>query len=276
VTFQVYQETNGTTGLQTGTGGDTLVATTTTATKGSYNGFYSFSVSTLGTYYVKEVVPTGWVSTTPNPVTVVETGSDVVGRYGYSDPTNFGDAHITTGSRRARTLGFWANNGNSSIPQSDRQTLTTLYLRNADGSLFAFTHNPNGGTLTSKQLAADRTQLANWLLNATSTNMAYMLSAQLAATQLNVLHGFVNPNQYVYIPNVSGETSDDLKALKNPPSGLNAIPGNFVSIQTAIADAVLALQNHGKTPSGSPARNYEEGLMNTFNSNNNNGSIFVS
>src|SRR5262249_30854548 len=113
VTFQLYQETNGTAGLQTGTSGDKLVATTTTSSTGAY----SFSGLGAGTYYVKEVVPTGWISTTPNPVTVVEAsgGYDVVGRSGHTDPTNFGDAHITTGSGNARTMGYWANSNGQTV-----------------------------------------------------------------------------------------------------------------------------------------------------------------
>lgn len=36
------------------------------------------------------------------------------------------------------------------------------------------------------------TQYRNWLLSASATNMAYMLSAQLSATKLNVMAGFTD------------------------------------------------------------------------------------
>jgi hypothetical protein len=141
VTFQLYQKTNGATGLQFGTGGDTLVATTTTATNNSYNGFYSFSVTALGTYYIKEVVPTGWVSTTPNPVTFIEKDADVTGRYGYTDLTYFGDAHITTGSGKAGTMGFWKNSQGEMVltGSSTGQQLSSKYVALFTGALA----NPN-------------------------------------------------------------------------------------------------------------------------------------
>jgi Prealbumin-like fold domain len=63
VTIDLFQESNGTAGLQTGTGGDTLVATTTTTS----NGTFSFTNVPLGTYYVQEVVPTGFVQTGGGP-----------------------------------------------------------------------------------------------------------------------------------------------------------------------------------------------------------------
>jgi uncharacterized repeat protein (TIGR01451 family) len=73
VTIDLYMETNGTSGLQTGSGGDTLVATTTTGN----NGAYSFTGLAAGTtYYVQEVVPTG------NGQTYVQTGGGPNGAAG--------------------------------------------------------------------------------------------------------------------------------------------------------------------------------------------------
>ena len=63
VTIDLYMETNGTSGLQTGTGGDKLVATAVTGS----NGTYSFTDLCPGTYYVQEVVPTGYVQTGGGP-----------------------------------------------------------------------------------------------------------------------------------------------------------------------------------------------------------------
>jgi hypothetical protein len=63
VTINLYQETNSTSGLQTGSCGDTLVASTTTDS----NGNYCFTVSTAGTYYVQESVPSGWIQTGGGP-----------------------------------------------------------------------------------------------------------------------------------------------------------------------------------------------------------------
>jgi hypothetical protein len=64
VTIDLFKETNGAAGLQTGTGGDTLVGSTVTASNGSY----SFTSLTAGvTYYVQEVVPTGYIQTGGGP-----------------------------------------------------------------------------------------------------------------------------------------------------------------------------------------------------------------
>ena len=63
VTIDLYRESNRSSGLQTGCGGDTLVASTTTAS----NGAYSFTGLAAGTYYVQEVVPAGYVQTGGGP-----------------------------------------------------------------------------------------------------------------------------------------------------------------------------------------------------------------
>ena len=41
------------------------------------------------------------------------------------------------------------------------------------------------------------------LLSATATNMAYMLSAQLTATTLDVRHGFLSDSQVIYAPSLT-------------------------------------------------------------------------
>jgi len=48
--------------------------------------------------------------------------------------------------------------------------------------------------------SGDRQSVSNWLVRASATNMAYALSAQLAAMQLNVRHNFVNGSALVYAP----------------------------------------------------------------------------
>jgi Prealbumin-like fold domain len=63
VTIDLYLNSNGGAGLQTGSGGDTLVASTVTAS----NGTYSFNNLTPGTYFVTEVVPSGYVQTGGGP-----------------------------------------------------------------------------------------------------------------------------------------------------------------------------------------------------------------
>src|SRR5947207_13022406 len=98
------------------------------------------------------------------------------------------------------TLGFWSNkNGNKILTGNANGTgtvllgpvvtlLNTCQLVNANGSLHTFTSS----------YSAFRT----WLLGATATNMAYMLSAQLVALKLDVAYA-VAPN-----PAVDGNAFD--------------------------------------------------------------------
>ena len=97
-----------------------------------------------------------------------------------------------------RTLGFWSNrNGQSLIDGGDLALLVSLHLRNADGSGF----DP-----------ATKTQLRTWLLAGEATNMAYMLSVQLAAMELNVFNGFVDGDGY-YVP--AGRTVNEIMEAAN-------------------------------------------------------------
>jgi SdrD B-like domain/Prealbumin-like fold domain len=63
VTINLYVASNNSGGLQVGGGGDTFVASTTTANDGTYK----FNVSTPGTYFVQEVVPSGYIQTGGGP-----------------------------------------------------------------------------------------------------------------------------------------------------------------------------------------------------------------
>lgn len=105
-----------------------------------------------------------------------------------------------------RTLGFWSNkNGQALIDAGDLATLVALNLRNANGSHF----NPASN-------AAFRT----WLLGGSATNMAYMLSVQMAAMKLNVDNGFVNGSGY-YVP--AGMTVNQLIAAANASLGTDGL-----------------------------------------------------
>lgn len=132
-----------------------------------------------------------------------------------------------------RTLGFWSNkNGQALIDAGDLLLLSGLNLRNADGSDF--------DPLT-------KLAVKNWLLNGTAVNMAYMLSVQLAAMELNVNNGFVNGNAY-YVP--AGMTINDLMAAANTTLGID-----------------------GYTPDGDALRAYQEQLKNWLDQLNNNAGV---
>src|SRR5262249_46214234 len=77
----------------------------------------------------------------------------------------------------ATGLGYWTSkNGQALATASDLTALSTLNLRNSNGTNF----DP-----------ATKAQLKTWLSSAKAVNMAYMLSAHLATMDLSVRHGFV-------------------------------------------------------------------------------------
>jgi len=145
-----------------------------------------------------------------------------------------------------KTLGFWSNtNGQTKINDGGTMNpefnmLNAAHLRNPNGSNFAL------DTVHVSQ-ATNYQTLRNWLLNANATNMAYMLSVQLAAMKLNIDAGYVNKNNF-YIP--FGGTIADL-----------------------VADADAALAADGITLAGDPNRALQEELKNYLDQLNNNANI---
>jgi hypothetical protein len=81
------------------------------------------------------------------------------------------------------TIGFWSNkNGQKLITSADLTALRAFHLVQPKKQ------SPYWADFDPTTAA----QVSTWLLNATATNMAYMLSAQMAATYLNIQHGFTN------------------------------------------------------------------------------------
>jgi hypothetical protein len=147
--------------------------------------------------------------------------------------------NVCVGAGGGLTLGFWSNkNGQKLFGSDDLALMVSLNLRNANGSDF----NP-------ASYAAFRT----WLLSATATNMAYMLSAQLAAMELNVLNGLVSSSALVYAPGTTSANSS-----------------GFASIGALMTEANTELGTHGLTLSSSPFRSYQQALKNALDRANNN------
>ena len=97
---------------------------------------------------------------------------------------------------------------------------------------------------------ATYTAFRTWLLGASATNMAYMLSAQLTAMELNVLNGKVSGGAIIYAPGTGG-TSD------------------FKTVCQVMTLANTELGLHGSVLSGSPYRTYQEALKNALDRANN-------
>jgi len=188
-------------------------------------------------YTVSEFLPieTCWMPTTPTSVSIRLNNTD-------DQTVEFGNLCLGPGG--GKTLGFWSNkNGQATMNDGGNMTpelnmLSSLNLRNANGSAFDPANYPVFRT---------------WLLGASATNMAYMLSAQLAAMELNVEAGFVSGSALVYAP---GATS------------ANAL--GFTTVNALMAEANTELGLHGLTLSGSPDRAYQEALKNALDNANNN------
>lgn len=153
---------------------------------------------------------------------------------------NFGN--VCLGAGGGHTRGFWSNkNGQSLIIKSgeaDLQMLKSLNLKNADGSDF----DP-----------ANAASFRDWIVTGTAENMANMLSVQLAAMALNVQHGFVNGEGFIFAPGTSGANAN-----------------GFSSVNAVMAEATAALAADGQTPSLDPNRSYQEALKNALDNANNN------
>jgi hypothetical protein len=146
--------------------------------------------------------------------------------------------NVCVGKGGGLTLGFWSNkNGQKLIDSGDLQALRDL-------NLYTWPSTPFNPTTPS--------QVRTWLLNGTATNMAIMLSVQMAATKLNILNGFVNSGAIVYAP------------------GTNSADSNgFASLSALIAEANLSLETNAWVLDGNPERPHQEALKNAFDNANN-------
>jgi hypothetical protein len=203
-----------------------------------------------GDYTFAESVATGWLQTgnTINQSATTGGASVTLASKAYSvtipngQPStvaglNFGN--VCTGAGGGLTIGFWSNkNGQALFTDADRLALVALNLRNATGANF----DPSSYG-----------QFKNWLLNATSTNMAYMLSAQLAGMVLNVRHGFVSSSALIYAPGTS-----------------SANGAGFATVGAIINEANAELGLHGYTVALNATRTYQEALKNALDKANNN------
>jgi len=184
-------------------------------------------------YIVTESTPleSNWFHTTPNPVetTVADKGEASVA---------FGN--LCVGAGGGLTLGFWSNKNGEKLfnTGTDLTLMKELNLRDGAGKAF----DP-----------ASYKAFRTWLLSASATNMAYMLSAQLAAMELNVLNGNVAGSSLIYAP---GTTS--------------ANGAGFATVNAVMAEANTELGLHPLTVSAGAARTYQEALKNALDKANNN------
>jgi hypothetical protein len=199
-----------------------------------------------GLYHLFEATPveTNWLHTTAATVDVT------IPTVPPNQTQEFGN--VCLGAGGGLTLGFWSNkNGQNLENANDFAFLTTLCLRTASGTNQDFTGN----------LTQNKSALHDWLLNANATNMANMLSAQLAAMELNVRHPGVTGTALVY-------GGDCVKAYQQSLQ----LPGSngFITVNDLMTAANTELGLHGTTLSGSPFRAFQECMKTTLDQANNN------
>lgn len=193
------------------------------------NGNYCFNDLLPGNYTVREIMPCAiWVNTTPTSCTFTD----------MTCPKTCEFSNVCLGNGGGHTIGYWSNkNGCSAIGDNGSSApelamLSALNLRTSSGGNF------NPSTISSLQ---------SWFLGANSTNMAYMLSAQLAAMELGVEKGNVDGTALIHAPGCGG----------------------FITVNALMTAANTALGADGYTPSGDPNRTLQTCLKDALDRGNN-------
>ena len=185
-----------------------------------------------GVYQVTEASPrqTNWRRTTAASVQVSAAAGD-------RTTVRFGN--VCVGAGGALGKGFWGNkNGQALFGADDLASMVSLNLRNANGSNF----DPSSYSA-----------FKSWLQGSSSTNMAYDLSANLAAMKLNVLNGKVSGSSLISAPGTAGANA-----------------AGFATVNDLMTEANAELGLHGLTTSGSPFRAYQTALRDALlNANEN-------
>jgi hypothetical protein len=248
-----------------------------------------------GTYTLNEVLPNGgmqWIQTAGIGGYTITAGGTGVQSGGTSN-NSFGDVCLG-GNNGVKTLGFWSNNNGKAILQANdsfsvatnwRKQLNLLNLRNANGTDFDVSNMSaarNGNDSFANAYAAFRT----WLLGATATNMAYMLSAQLVTMKFNTLYLGLNASTMLYVGtgsaiNTWANNSQGSALDANLTSGATTFglvgPNSlgFISVSNLMSDANTMLLNYYSATAQNAARQYEEALKILLDGANNNLLIFA-
>jgi len=167
----------------------------------------------------------------------------------------FGNVALTAGTG-ALALGFWSNKNGQAIFNAGTGSLTingTTYTNITDLQLTDVLNlvqadartGLNGVQWDPASYAAFR----SWLLSATAKDMAYMLSAQLVTTELDVFNNYVKAGAYIDVAAVSGVSLSILTTgvtINGTTYALAVDSAGFASIQS-IMDAANAVLGAGST-----------------------------
>jgi len=184
---------------------------------------------------------------------------------------DFGNVCLGT-TAGAYSKGFWTNNNGRAILSSNdtgkpypdagnwRAILNAANLANSNATSYTVPIPPV--TFTNAY-----SNFSSWLSGASATNMANMLSAQLAAMELNV--GCANLNPALLVLAGTPPASCTGTTLPQPPNGQG-----FISITNLMFDGVTELGLNKNTLTGSPDRACQE-FVKTALDNADNGKTFV-
>jgi hypothetical protein len=218
-------------------------------------------------YWVSEFKPneTNWIGTdtgmAPNdPQTGMPTKyynladkDDVTAKFG----------NVCVGAGGGLTLGFWSNNNGQAIMKSNDNFagaiafLNSLNLRNANGTEFNITQSGLNGYK----------QYRTWLLGATATNMAHVLSAQLSAMELNVRYNKVGSGKLIYVPGTTSANAQGFATVNAVMNEANQALGVNNVDTSKPADGIPDVL---KIMDGNQQRPYYEALKNALDRGNNN------
>lgn len=211
------------------------------------------------TFVIIEGTQPNWVATTPTSVSISVGGSGV--QSGGVGTADFGNVKL--GTTGGKTLGFWSNKNGQAIFNGYANALpglTALNLRNA-----------SGGNFDPGNYAAFRT----WILNATATNMSYMLSAQFAASWLNVNALGISADMMIHVDTLAQWSGNTQGVALATNLGSLVSPTGFVRLGDVMTVANTLLGTNGSILAGNPLRTYAEALKVVLDGFNNNLSIAV-
>lgn len=182
-----------------------------------------------GSFTVTESDPTqqNWNATTATTV-------DATINPGETTTVAFGNLCLGPGG--GLTLGFWSNKNGEKL--YNNAVAVAQNLRDGAGNSF----DP-----------ANHKQFKAWILSASATNMAYMLSAQLAAMTQNVSNGNVSASAIVYAPGTGSASSL-----------------GYATIAALIAEGNALLAANGYTVASGPDRTAQEAVKTALDRANNN------
>ena len=213
------------------------------STKTGANGIYAFSNLLAGTYSIAVQRPAGYTKTydVDGLSTLDKATVTVVAAQNRRD-VDFGYANNTSPPPPGRgcSISYWlSNDGQTLLTQTDFSTLSALSLRKSDGSARDFTGS----------LSANKSSLIAWLGDHTAINMAFQVSLQFAAFQLDVIHGFYQPASIIPTPSCNAD--------------------GFMTASQFIAAIDAQLSQDGYTPAGDPNRAAQECLKTALDAINN-------